>query len=204
LPIKSIFKVIIFIIVALYSFYVVANFIGRGSSKSIVDYITAYMGGAIPCLDMFLKDKSTRAVFWGQESFYNLLQWLRRRGIVKIPYYSYHKEFRSIGNIGIGNVYTAFRAYYYDFGAIGMYFLHSMFSFVFSYIYEKGKKRVTNFRIIILGMLYNCVVFYWLNNIFFGTDCSFTFLIQALEVYVLYYVIIKHKLYRINISFKSK
>ena len=98
----------------LYLFYGVRVFVGRQSEQGMLEYITHYAGGSLPGLDLYFKDPPPPSDIWGKETFYSLNQGLRKLGLLEIPYYLVHHEFRRSGGGSIGNVYTALRDYHYD------------------------------------------------------------------------------------------
>lgn len=193
--IKQVLKIMIIAIVLLYLFYILKNFVGRSSDKTIVEYLTSYLGGGIPCFDLFIKDPPVKSNVFGQETFYSLIEGLKRRGIINAPAVSFHKEFRTSNNVGIGNVYTALRDYYYDFGVLGMFIMHSIFSVFFSYLYEKTKIKMSYIKIIFLSILYNRMVFYMFNNMFFSSDCSISFCFKAIFIILLFNILMKREIW---------
>lgn len=193
--IKQILKIMIIAIVLLYLFYILKDFVGRSSNKTIIEYLTSYLGGGIPCFDLFIKDPPAKSNVFGQETFYSLIEGLKRRGIINAPAVSFHKEFRTSNNVGIGNVYTALRDYYYDFGVLGMFIMHSIFSAFFSYLYEKTKIKMSYIKIIFLSILYNRIVFYMFNNMFFSSDCSISFCFKAIFIILLFNILMKREIW---------
>ena len=140
------------------------------------------------------------SVVFGQETFFSVVQGLQRRGMLKDFQYSFFQEFRNSNGIGLGNVYTALRDYYFDFGFIGTMIMHTVFSLFFSWIYEKEKVRGSNIGIIILAMTYNCVVLYAYNNQFFSTDISIGFLSRLIYVIIMYKLFIRKKVLDISLK----
>ena len=177
----------------LYGFYAVKTLVGRQSEETLVEYITHYAGGGIPGLDLYLKDPPAPSGIWGKETFYSLNNGLRKLGLLDIPYYYIHHEFRQSGGTSIGNIYTALRDYHYDFGMAGMVLLHTLFSAVFSFWYEYQKKRRSHLGILIWAMVYYCVVFYPISNSFFASVVSFGFVIRLGLLVLLYFVLIQKK-----------
>lgn len=174
----------------LYGFYAVKTLVGRQSEETVVEYITHYAGGGIPGLDLYLQDPPAPSGIWGKETFYSLNNGLRKLGLLDIPYYYIHHEFRQSGGSSIGNIYTALRDYHYDFGLAGMYLLHGLFSAVFACWYEYQKKRRSHLGVLIWAMVYYCVVFYPISNSFFASVVSFGFAIRLVLTAVLYRLLI--------------
>lgn len=193
LGLKTIIKVSALLLVVLYGFYAVKELVGRESDDSILDYVTHYMGGSIPGFDLYIKDPIYDSEIWGKETFYSLNNNLRKLGVSDIPYYYVHHEFRLSNGYSIGNIYTALRDYYYDFGMFGMYVLHAAFTIVFSIFYERIKAKPNNLGIIIYSMMYYGVVFYSISNYFFANCISIGFLIRIFTVAMLYKLLIRKK-----------
>lgn len=187
---KNLSKLIFVILILLYAFYLVKNVVGRDSQKNMIEYITSYMGTEIPNFDLFIKNPPEKSAIWGKETFFGLLQSLSKRGFANIPYYTIHKEIRVINGYSLGNVYTALRDYYYDFGIVGMWVMHTLFSIIQCKFYEKNKRMLSARSIVLYSTIYTCVPLYVFNNTLFATDFTFGFLIKIIEIYILFNVLI--------------
>lgn len=184
-------RVMAAVLAVLYGFYAVKTLVGRQSEDTLVEYITHYAGGGIPGLDLYLQDPPAPSGIWGKETFYSLNNGLRKLGVLDIPYYYIHHEFRRSGGASIGNIYTALRDYHYDFGLGGLLVLHTAFSVIFAFWYEYQKKRRSHLGILLWAMVYYCVVFYPISNSFFASVVSFGFVIRAALLAVLYRLLIQ-------------
>lgn len=187
----TLLRVMAAVLAVLYGFYAVKTLVGRQSEDTLVEYITHYAGGGIPGLDLYLQDPPAPSGIWGKETFYSLNNGLRKLGVLDIPYYYIHHEFRRSGGVSIGNIYTALRDYHYDFGLGGLLVLHTAFSVIFAFWYEYQKKRRSHLGILLWAMVYYCVVFYPISNSFFASVVSFGFVIRAALLAVLYRLLIQ-------------
>ena len=187
----TLLRVMAAVLAVLYGFYAVKTLVGRQSEDTLVEYITHYAGGGIPGLDLYLQDPPAPSGIWGKETFYSLNNGLRKLGVLDIPYYYIHREFRRSGGASIGNIYTALRDYHYDFGLGGLLVLHTAFSVIFAFWYEYQKKRRSHLGILLWAMVYYCVVFYPISNSFFASVISFGFVIRAALLAVLYRLLIQ-------------
>lgn len=187
----TLLRVMAAVLAVLYGFYAVKTLVGRQSEDTLVEYITHYAGGGIPGLDLYLQDPPAPSGIWGKETFYSLNNGLRKLGVLDIPYYYIHHEFRRSGGASIGNIYTALRDYHYDFGLGGLLVLHTAFSVIFAFWYEYQKKRRSHLGILLWAMVYYCVVFYPISNSFFASVVSFGFVIRAALLAVLYRLLIQ-------------
>ncbi len=187
----TLLRVMLAVLAVLYGFYAVKTLVGRQSEDTLVEYITHYAGGGIPGLDLYLQDPPAPSGIWGKETFYSLNNGLRKLGVLDIPYYYIHHEFRRSGGASIGNIYTALRDYHYDFGLGGLLVLHTAFSVIFAFWYEYQKKRRSHLGILLWAMVYYCVVFYPISNSFFASVVSFGFVIRAALLAALYRLLIQ-------------
>lgn len=187
----TLLRVMAAVLAVLYGFYAVKTLVGRQSEDTLVEYITHYAGGGIPGLDLYLQDPPAPSGIWGKETFYSLNNGLRKLGVLDIPYYYIHHEFRRSGGASIGNIYTALRDYHYDFGLGGLLVLHTAFSVIFAFWYEYQKKRRSHLGILLWAMVYYCVAFYPISNSFFASVVSFGFVIRAALLAVLYRLLIQ-------------
>ena len=115
---KFAIRLAVIVVVALITFSNLRTIVGRTNTLSTFDYIAMYIGAPIKLFDMFLENPpSTAHVFWGQETFINVWTWIGSIiGDSRMTELVMNKEFRTYNGIQLGNVYTAFREYYCDFG----------------------------------------------------------------------------------------
>lgn len=111
-------RLCVIVVIALFAFSNMRSLVGRTNTYSTFDYIAMYIGAPIKLFDMFLENPPTSShIFWGQETFVNLWTWLGSIiGDNRMTSLIMNKEFRTYNDIQLGNVYTAFREYYRDFG----------------------------------------------------------------------------------------
>lgn len=196
---SSILKILIAVMAAFFLFYVVRNVIGRNDDNGLLDYVTHYFGGGIPALDIYFKKAESEPVVWGQETFYSLINNLRKLGILDISYYYVHREFSYSNGVSLGNVYTAFRDYYHDFGMIGMYVLHAIYSLFFSVQYQRMKEHGNLLKIIAFSTTYYSVALYSFSNSLFAKVISIGFLIQLMVIILLYEILLRKKVvFKVN------
>lgn len=191
---SQILKTLIVILAVLYGFFFVKGLVGRVSDDSAIDYIAHYVGGSVPGFNLFLNSPTPSSQIVGKETFYSLVQNLRKLKIIDVPYYYIHHEFRAINGVGIGNIYTALRDYYYDFGIFGMYMFHILFSVVYSIFYEKIKVEPKTIHILLFSLMYYCVLMYPISNYFYSNVISIGFFINVIWVYIMYLFLIKKKI----------
>lgn len=128
------------------SFYFIAPLLGRGASNGIIEYISFYFGTTIPSLNRFLQNIPEHSKYIGEETFTGVYLFLN-----KIKLISYTRStaygWQCFANGAGSNVYTSLRAYYFDFGFIGLICCQLLFGFVFSKL-DSLKNRDNRYLII--------------------------------------------------------
>lgn len=143
ITLKSI-KNYILIFILLVAFFSFSKYIlGRSQSREFWEYLSFYFGNSIMLLDFFLDNfNGTENIYFGQESFYPIYSLLYKIGLIEHSY-STHLEFAFYNGSSLGNVYTGYRSLINDFGYIGMFIMHAIFSILINlfYYYVRYKKR---------------------------------------------------------------
>lgn len=153
-------------IVALWAFSQFRTVVGRTDSKNTWDYLAMYIGAPIKLFDKFVTDPVRIShQYIGQETFPYL--WISFFGKT-ITNWS-NLEFReSSSGINLGNVYTAFRRYYSDFGLIGLIALTALESFFYSLFYVKvSDKKKPSKEIDFVTLLYS---FFAVGPVYYSVD----------------------------------
>lgn len=170
-------------------FYFLKNFLGRTSEDSFFQYIFRYLGGPIEGLDLFIKSNYSYSHMYGQETFAGVYSLLAKSGIENQPIKL--SWIMAPTGIWVGNVYTAFRRYYSDFGlsgvAILMFMLGIFFGVLFSNIVRGHmRKEIAGFSIILYSFYFYSLVFTFFDDTFYTTAISLGSLVQIIEMYVIY------------------
>lgn len=141
-------------------FYESAALIGRVNQKGLLDYVTCYAGGSIECFNRYGQEPIEKSEIPGAETFYNLYASLDRYGVTHFDIeskHSIHLEYRYYGDSMVGNVYTAYRRWYHDFGIMGVLILNGIMSCFFHLIYYCFRynkfKYMKHFTVILTGYL---------------------------------------------------
>lgn len=139
---KNFLKLFTIFAVALLVFYAIRILVGRRGSADtgFMDYISIYVGAPVKLLDLFIKQPIHDLSIWGKETFVSINGTLRELGF-NIPKYLMHKEFRTYNGIELGNVYSAYRSWYADFGVVGVIVLQSLLSLFYNVYYYVMKKK---------------------------------------------------------------
>lgn len=160
-----------------------------------VRYISTYISGGIRNFDLFIKQPLDDNKFIGQETFSGVAQ--NMRGLLELPSFNRHLEFRSIEFMSTGNLYTAFRRYYHDFGLLGLVVFPFTQGYLLTKFYNKVKNSAKQGKISFLTILYSCVAytcFYIpIDDLFFSSLLSVRFVLSNIFLYFLMYVMKKFK-----------
>lgn len=132
-------RLTVVVALALVAFSNMRGLVGRTNTLNIIDYLAMYIGAPIKLFDMFINNPPMKSHWlWGQETFINIWIWIGNlidnKDMTRLIM---NKEFRSYNHISLGNVYTAFREYYFDFGIVGVIVLSFIHSNIFTVYYEK-------------------------------------------------------------------
>lgn len=188
---KNFIKFLILGIVVLYGFASVSNLVGRTYDGNPIYYITSYLGGSIPLLDLFMENPVKHDI-WGYETFPALLKFVGRLlDIDSLSSILVNKEFRSMSGYQIGNVYTALRAYISDFGYLGMGVMVFIHSFILSLIYKKMNRKQYTFGTIDTSVL---MLMYIVHSVYmFSIDDRLFMSIVSIETVKMwiYFLILK-------------
>ncbi|MBE5805349.1 MAG: oligosaccharide repeat unit polymerase [Clostridiales bacterium] len=130
----------VFLFLMIILFYFISPLLGRGTTKGIVEYISFYFGTTIPSLNRFLSNLPQHSSFWGEETFPGIYLLLNKLGIIDYTRNSAY-GWQMFANGAGSNVYTSLRAYYFDFGLIGVIICQFLFGFVINKLYSSKEKN---------------------------------------------------------------
>lgn len=199
---KTFFRIGILVFLVMAMFFVSKSFVGRtgrNNTMNAVDYVAYYTGSGLIAFDKYLQHPTLPSNIFGKETFYRLIQFLSSHGIIDIPPYIAHLEFRSVGGGFTNNVYTFLRFYHHDFGTLGVFLLHGVCIVFLSTFYEYVKKKRGNIGILIFSMMYYSIVMSFFTERFFSQIFSPNFVKQLAFLLVLYELLIRK---RIRLKFR--
>lgn len=141
---KLVLSIIIIGFLFVLSFKPAAKLLGRNINISFSNYISIYCGAQLKNLDIYLntKHKNTNTIP-GSQTFVSLISSYGNKIGFK-NYKNYHLDlpFQKVGNVSLGNVYTTFYPYIYDFGYIGLVILVMIMAIISQLLYEVIKNKV--------------------------------------------------------------
>lgn len=187
-------KMIVVVLIAAVMFYAVKELVGRVSDDSFLEYISHYFGTGIINLDLFLKNPPAESKIWGKETFYSIINILRRFGILDIQHYLIHREFRFLHGVSMGNVYTMFRGLLYDFGTAGALTFFVLQCVVVSVLYEITKRKKSSVWILFFSNMYYAFPLASFNDSFYSGVVSVGFCVQCIMILLLYELFSKKRI----------
>lgn len=141
---------------------------GRSGNITLLDYIGIYLGAPIANLDAFLQESG-----WGSSSPFGRMTFFcwytyigGKLGITDWQY-AFDLPFREMAGFGMGNVYTTFYSFAYDFGYLGIIVLTALMGLFSELVYEKALKIKESFASMLL-VIYSSFISYQLVFSFFS------------------------------------
>lgn len=163
-------KLVIVVVVAAAMFLTLFQFLsfGRSGNIAFLDYIGIYLGAPIANLDAFLQEGG-----WGSSSpfgrmtFFCWYTYIGGKLSIADWQYAFDLPFREMAGFGMGNVYTTFYSFAYDFGYLGIIVLTALMGFFSELVYEKALKIKESFASMLL-VIYSSFISYQLVFSFFS------------------------------------
>lgn len=182
------------VLMSIVSFFFITYMYVVGRSKTDMDMeavliaMFIYAGAPIFNLDIYLQNPwtQTHGIF-GELTFIRLINWLGIKLGDSSLVYALDLPFLSYRTYGLGNVYTTFYAFFYDFGIIGIVVLTIIMAVVCVWLYNKmnvvdvGAKKIS-MVVICYAYLLNDIIMLPFSNRFYeslvnvGTWYMWTFL----------------------------
>lgn len=199
---KYLGKIMFVLILVLLAFRMLNNVSGRGSSEmSLLYYISVYIGSGMKNLDTLIQDgfNIVRKGF-GWETFAGIYNFLKR--FTNISYDGLVLEFQpNINGLFLGNVYTAVRRYYYDFGWIGVIVIPFILGCITTFIERNCRKSIKSLRIkskayaeancILYGIFAYGIVIFFIEDFVFLNIISVDYFLKITELYIINVLLIK-------------
>lgn len=199
--IKMLVKYIGIAVVVVLLFATLKNFVGRQSDASIVEYVAHYLGAPTLNFNDYLNNPIQSNKLTGKETFWGVYDFLYKLTGNSEYRYDYTLEFR---NNNMGNVYTAFRMFYSDFGIIGVAVLSALQGAIYAFLYILVKynikirifsKRIfpvsqVSFQIILYSMMLHCVALMFYADWFYSQFISWGQIKALFFIYVFKIILI--------------
>ena len=175
--IKIINRIFILLIVLLLSFGIINSMQGRVLSEyEAKDVLATYLGSPIKNLEIFIEEHRQSNEIFGAQTFkytyndiYNITH--NNKYLIKSM-----DDYHWINSYPLGNVYTFFRAPYYDFGMYGVFIISGIAGAFSQKMYDivryKKKKKLFDMSVLFYAYISFSVVFCFFSNKFFESVLS--------------------------------
>lgn len=201
LEIKTIVYALIMVMVMIASFQMMGGIIGRGSTTDFNDYIAKYLSAEIKNLDTFIREHNFGSRIENNQTFIYVINYLS--GKLGKPSWRHQLDlpFLKINGFNLGNVYTAYYAYLYDFGYIGMVVCTILMAVISQIIFYKAafkKEKIISVHIIIYSYIGFAILFSFFSNKFYEMVFNSNFV-----RFVIFWYVIKLFLFNFKIDFRN-
>lgn len=181
---KIAFSLVILAIFAAIAFLVMLNIMGRSESMDVERYLFIYLGAPLVNFNNFLADFETPTFtpVLGAQTFRAIYMYgAKLLGYSNFTYPALDAFAFSDNGIEIGNVYTTFYEFVYDFGYIGVLPLTMIIALYYVFTYhsfddDKQWNTVMNYKLFIYSYLFNDLVMLFFSNRFFQTTLDAPFI----------------------------
>ena len=192
-------KLIFWGVVVLVLFFATLEIFGRSTSTNLFHYLFIYTGAPLYNLDVFIQtyELPINQLYFGQQTFYGIYNFILprldlSRYYLELPFVRYSWEY------GLGNVYTTFYQFLYDFGYSGIVPLISVIAWYYTGTYTKIRgvisESVVDFRLLIFAFLFNDLIMLFFSNRFYETIFNFSNLLIFVTIFLFSSIIFERTL----------
>lgn len=169
-------------IILLVSFQKFADILGRNTTSSPMNYLAEYVGAEVYNLNLFLGSQKVPMTdaYSGTQTFINFFKTFGRFWGASSNNYVQVLPFHTSNGYNLGNVYTTFYPYLYDFGLRGMLALITLMAVISESIHAFAKKYFSGGKVpsivLIDGYVFTALAFSFFSNKFYEQLFSLNFL----------------------------
>lgn len=173
-----------------------ASMLGRDVENfTPFDYVSNYIGAQIKNLDIFIQtiDFPVKEDVFGKQTFYSILPTFSKLFGLNIAPYKLDLPFQVINGNSLGNVYTTFYPWLYDFGYTGVVILTGLMAVISQLIFNiaRTKKNINlSLSQIIYSYIGSFIALSFFSNKFFES-VNTNFIYTVLICYLLKLIYIK-------------
>lgn len=196
---KMLGLIALFFVIVIFTFQSFAGILGREvDSFSKANYLAIYFGAEIKNLDTFIQAHQFPIRPQGTFGAQTFLEFNRTFGkffgshatvILDLP-------FQNINGLSLGNVYTTFYAFLYDFGYKGVVVLVMLMSLVSQFIFGKVRQFSRQGDISIYALIYGriavCLILSFFSDKFYEGIFAITFIKTVIWWIILRWVFVRH------------
>lgn len=194
LSVGSITLLLVLVILFAISFQSFA--IGRSVNRGILEYLSVYCGSEIANLNDYLQTYNSSASdvdVWGGMTFVRLITYIGEKLGIEAWVYSLDLPYNFMNGYNLGNVYTTYYSFIYDFGYFGVVPCVIAMAVLSQVFYEKakaGNSRYSEIWAILYGYMAYRLLLCFFSNKFYEGVASPTFLRLCLYIFISRYIYI--------------
>lgn len=199
LPFKYVLKIGIILILIVFSFQTLGGIIGRNVEVNFVEYFAKYIGAPIKNFDIFMQKDHILPDIWGKETFAYFINWIGNKTGDANLIYNLDLPFIKLNDFNMGNVYTTFYMFVYDFSTIGVIWCTAIMAAISQIFYELSieNKKTKIFTIIMYSMIVPQLALSFFSNKFYEAFATYTFMQKIVIILILILVVLRYR-----VSFK--
>ncbi len=170
-------------LVFIVTFISFGSLLGRKSQRKPLDYLAIYIGAEVKNLDLFLQEKDIieKNTIFASQTLKPVVDTIGQKiGFEGYERYRLDLPFRSVNGMGLGNVYTTFYPYIYDFGYVGVvvfvFFMALISQVVYEFIRKTKLSSVPQISILMYGIIFGCLLLSFFSNKFYENIVTVNFL----------------------------
>lgn len=168
--------------------------LGR-NTYSVIKVVFGYLGAPLKNFDTFLTNphKSINGI-WGAMTFAKFINWIGKRTNNQNLIYTFDQPFLYYKDFRMGNVYTTYYSFYYDFGTVGCIVLIAIMSLYYCFTYRKiQRKRIRKSKIslqlLFYAYLFNDLIMVPFSSRFYETVVNINFIrFSIMTIAIVWYV----------------
>lgn len=199
--IKNVVYVLILVLAMIASFQMLGGMIGRSSTTDFNDYIAKYLSAEIKNLDIYIRKHNFGSRIEENQTFIYAINYLSGKFGKPLWRHQLDLPFLHINGFNLGNVYTAYYAYLYDFGYIGVVFCTMLMSAISQILFYKAaykKEKIISIYIILYSYIAFAVLFSFFSNKFYEMVFNMNFI-----RFIVFWWITKIFLFDVQFDFRN-
>lgn len=196
LPIKYVFNICMVFFIVIISFQLLGGIIGRNVDVKFAEYFAKYVGSPIKNLDIFIQKNNPLPDIWGKETFAYFINWIGTKTQNAELIYNLDLPYINLNGFNMGNVYTTFYMFVYDFGIKGVIVCTAFMAFISQLYYELviSNKKTKLFNIIIFSMIIPQLLLSFFSNKFYETFATINFVQQLILLRVMVWMTLEYRI----------
>lgn len=175
-------------------FSLMRGILGR-TTYDPIKVVFGYIGAPLKNFDTFLLNpKKSLKNIWGAMTFTKFINWLGVKFNIPSWVYVSDQPFLYYKSFRMGNVYTTYYNFYYDFGIVGCLVLIGIIAIYYCFAYRTIKSKKYNekkidIQVIVYSYLFNDLIMLPFSSRFYETIVNINFIRFTIILFFLTYII---------------